>query len=112
MHALRDTMTTVRGISVTKQTQCAHYHSERDIVAVRFKCCDAFYACIHCHEELADHAPLLWSNNERETNAVLCGHCRSVMSINEYLGCNNRCPLCEAAFNPGCADHHHFYFEL
>ena len=103
---------TVRGISVTEQTQCVHYHSEVDVVAVRFKCCDAFYACIRCHKELADHPPLPWSKSERETNAIYCGSCRSTMSISEYLGCGSRCPLCGAAFNPGCANDYHFYFEL
>jgi len=97
---------------VTDETRCAHYHSERDVVAVRFKCCDTFYACIYCHEELADHPPQRWSKGERETNAIYCGRCRGTMSIREYLGCGNRCPLCGAAFNPGCADHYHFYFEL
>src|SRR5215831_17510789 len=103
---------TVRGISVTERTQCVHYHSEFDVVAVRFKCCDAFYACIHCHEELADHPPLRWRKSERGTKAIFCGRCRSTMSISEYVESNNRCPLCCAAFNPGCANHHHFYFEL
>jgi len=103
---------TVRGISVTEETKCAHYHSERDIVAVRFKCCDAFYACIHCHEALADHPSLPWGRNERETMAVLCGGCHRTLSISEYLSCGSRCPLCGAAFNPGCAQHYHFYFEV
>jgi uncharacterized CHY-type Zn-finger protein len=103
---------TVRGVGVNEQIQCAHYNSERDIVAVRFKCCDAFYACIHCHEELADHPPVVWSKSERGNNAIFCGSCRNMLSISQYLSCQSRCPLCGAAFNSGCADHHHFYFEL
>jgi len=103
---------TIHGVNVRDQTQCAHYHSELDVVAVRFKCCDTFYACIRCHEELANHPPLLWSKSDRQTRAIYCGSCRGTMSISEYLGCANRCPLCGAAFNPGCADHYQYYFEL
>ena len=102
----------VRGASVNQQTQCAHYYSERDVVAVQFKCCDTFYACVHCHDELAGHKPLVWGKDERNTRAVLCGKCRNTMSIAEYLDCGNFCPFCGAAFNPGCARHYDCYFEL
>jgi len=27
-----------------------------------------------------------------------------------YVACNSLCPACHAAFNPGCRNHHHFYF--
>ena len=99
------------GISVNERTQCAHYHSERDIIAIKLKCCDAFYACIQCHEEAADHAPVVWPKSEFTTEAILCGNCQSTLSITSYLGCNNTCPICQAAFNPGCANHYHLYFE-
>jgi uncharacterized CHY-type Zn-finger protein len=95
-----------------EQTQCAHYQSERDVVAVRFKCCNAFYACIHCHEELAGHMPVVWGKGERETHAIFCGNCHKTLSIAEYLDCRNCCPLCGAAFNPQCAQHYDLYFEL
>src|SRR6202011_5806672 len=101
----------VRGSSVNKQTQCAHYHTDCDVVAVKFKCCDTFYACIHCHKELANHAPAIWNKQERETHAILCGRCHNTFSITECLGCANSCPRCGAAFNPRCADHYHLYFE-
>src|SRR5689334_15382413 len=101
----------VSGIAVNDRTQCAHYHSERDVAAVRFKCCDAFYACIHCHEELADHIPVVWGQNERDVRAILCGCCHNTLSITEYLNCQSRCPLCGAAFNPACSGHFRFYFE-
>jgi len=102
----------VRGSSVNEYTQCAHYHSHLDVVAVKFKCCDTFYACIHCHEELAGHAPEVWAKDERENQAIFCGNCRQTLSIVEYIGCENSCPRCGAAFNPRCAEHHHLYFEL
>jgi uncharacterized CHY-type Zn-finger protein len=106
------TVGSVHGVSVNEQTQCVHYHSAHDIVAIRFKCCDKFYACIHCHEEIAGHEPVLWGRDERETAAVLCGNCHSTLSIAEYLASGNTCPRCGALFNPGCAKHHDLYFEL
>ena len=99
------------GISVNERTQCAHYHSERDLIAIKFKCCEAFYACIRCHEELANHAPVVWPASEFQVEAIYCGNCKSTLSITEYLQCDSTCPLCQVAFNPGCANHHHLYFE-
>src|SRR5437763_12629509 len=34
----------VLGVNVDRETRCAHYHSPRDIVAIRMKCCNAWYA--------------------------------------------------------------------
>jgi uncharacterized CHY-type Zn-finger protein len=96
---------------VDERTQCAHYHSERDIIAIKFKCCEAFYACIDCHRETADHAPVVWPKSEFDAQAIYCGSCKSTFSIASYLGCDNTCPACQAAFNPGCANHYHLYFE-
>jgi uncharacterized CHY-type Zn-finger protein len=102
----------VHGVEVRPHTQCAHYHSERDIIAIRHKCCGEYYACIACHEALAGHLPQVWPRAERTTKAVLCGNCRTEMTISEYLASGNQCPQCQAAFNPGCANHYHLYFEL
>ena len=99
------------GTGVNERTQCAHYHSERDIIAIKFKCCDIFYACIECHREAADHVPVVWPRAEFTAEAVLCGNCQSTLRITEYLSCQNACPICQAASNPGCANHYHFYFE-
>src|SRR5262249_40113668 len=60
----------VRGARVNQRTQCAHYRSDSDLVAIRFKCCETFYACIQCHEEMAGHVPLRWKKDERETHAI------------------------------------------
>jgi len=102
---------TCHGVGVNERTQCAHYHSERDIIAIKFKCCDAFYACIQCHREAADHSLVVWPSTEFSTEAIYCGNCCSTLSITEYLSCDNTCPQCQAAFNPGCANHYHLYFE-
>ncbi|WP_226163423.1 CHY zinc finger protein [Hymenobacter terricola] len=101
----------IHGAKVNERTQCAHYHSERDIIAIKFKCCEAFYACIECHHETAGHAPVVWPKSGFHTEAIYCGNCKSTLSIAGYLSCDNTCPACQAAFNPGCANHYHLYFE-
>jgi uncharacterized CHY-type Zn-finger protein len=105
------TPVTIHGTGINARTQCAHYHSERDIIAIKFKCCDDFYACIQCHEEAVTHAPIVWPKSEFQAEAIYCGNCKSTLSITDYLGCDNTCPNCQAAFNPGCANHYHLYFE-
>ncbi len=101
----------IHGTEVNERTQCAHYHSERDIIAIKHPCCATFYACIKCHDEAADHAATVWSRAQFDEPAVYCGNCHSTLSISQYLGCANACPVCQAAFNPGCANHYPLYFE-
>lgn len=104
---------TVRGISVSPSTQCSHWHSERDIIAIRHKCCGDYYACISCHEALAGHPPQVWPKAEQATTqAVLCGNCGHELTIGEYLSCGSVCPQCQSHFNPGCANHYSLYFEI
>ena len=101
---------TIHGTSVNARTQCVHYHSERDIIAIKFKCCDEFYACIECHHETAGHTSVVWPAAAFNEEAIYCGNCLSTISIASYLTCDNTCPACRAAFNPGCANHYHLYF--
>lgn len=103
---------TCHGTAVNARTQCAHYHSERDIIAIQFKCCGVFYACITCHDEAAGHPPVVWPKSERHIAAILCGNCKHTFSIATYLACDNTCPNCQAAFNPGCARHYPLYFDM
>lgn len=103
----------VHGLALTALTQCAHWHSPLDIVAIKHKCCGAYYACISCHDALAGHISAVWPRSEQATaKAVLCGWCSNEMTVAEYLQCGNVCPRCEAAFNPGCKTHHGLYFEV
>jgi len=102
---------TIHGTAVNERTQCAHYHSERDIIAIRHKCCGEFYACIHCHNEAANHPAEVWPKAEFQTEAIYCGSCHQTLPVASYLSCNSTCPHCQAAFNPGCANHYHLYFE-
>lgn len=105
-------MEPVRGVELDGATRCAHYHSTLDIVAIRFACCDSYYACHACHAALADHPAARWRADDRNRRAVRCGACTRELTIAEYLGCGDRCPGCAAPFNPGCRNHHHLYFEL
>ncbi|MGI9034469.1 MAG: CHY zinc finger protein [Pyrinomonadaceae bacterium] len=102
----------VHGSDVDAQTRCAHYRSEIDIIAVKFKCCGRWFSCFECHAERANHAPEVWSFAEFETRAVLCGNCGYQLTIAEYLNCDSLCPRCRRAFNPKCANHYNLYFEI
>ena len=101
----------VHGIELDAQTRCAHYRSELDVIAIKMKCCGSYYACNDCHAALAGHAAAVWPQSEWEQKSVLCGVCGTELSTRQYLDCGNQCPACQAAFNPGCRNHYHFYFE-
>ncbi len=101
----------VRGIDLDRNTRCAHYRKDRDIVAIKMKCCDVYYACKDCHAALADHPIEVWPEAEWNQLAVLCGACQEQMTIRQYMESGSRCPACGAAFNPGCQKHYHFYFS-
>jgi uncharacterized CHY-type Zn-finger protein len=100
----------VRGIDLDAQTRCVHYKTELDIVAIKMRCCGVYYACKECHKALADHALEVWPQSEWDRPAVLCGACHYEMAIREYMTSGYRCPHCQAQFNPGCRNHHQFYF--
>ncbi|EPE28314.1 zinc finger CHY protein [Glarea lozoyensis ATCC 20868] len=102
----------VHGLSLTPPTQCVHYNTPLDIIAIKHKCCLTFYACISCHAALADHPPQVWSKVEREEKAVLCGKCEGIMSIQEYMDAGDRCGNCGEGTNPGCKGHWGLYFEV
>jgi uncharacterized CHY-type Zn-finger protein len=106
-----ETTPEVRGVNLDAQTRCAHYHSSLDIIAIRMKCCGIYYACKDCHDALADHAIKVWPRQEWDQRAILCGSCGSELTIAEYMASGYQCPKCKAAFNPGCRNHYHFYFE-
>ncbi len=108
----REMRLSVHGIDVDAETRCAHYRTPLDIVAIRMKCCDTYYACKGCHDALAGHAIEVWTRREWDRPAVLCGACGTEMSVRQYLDCGNQCPLCKARFNPGCHHHYRFYFEM
>ncbi len=101
----------VIGSEVDSQTRCAHYHSEIDVIAIKFKCCEQWFPCFECHAEYAAHPPSVWAKNEFDTPAVLCGCCGHQLTVKEYLECESACPQCGSKFNTGCARHYYLYFE-
>jgi uncharacterized CHY-type Zn-finger protein len=102
----------VKGKPIDEFTRCVHYHSDLDVMAIKFKCCGEFYPCYDCHAETANHAAVVWPKELWNEKAILCGRCQHTMSIQEYIDCENRCPYCGSYFNPRCSNHYHLYFEL
>ncbi|MFD1514588.1 CHY zinc finger protein [Halomarina rubra] len=100
------------GLDVDDETRCRHYRTERDVVAMRFACCDTFYPCHACHEACADHDVERWPADRFDDPAVLCGVCRETLSVTAYLDADHACPHCGVAFNPGCAAHADRYFAV
>lgn len=100
----------VHGIEVDAQTRCRHYHAQSDVVAIKFKCCGAYYSCYRCHEALADHPARPWPRADFSAEAILCGACGGELGIREYLACGASCPRCGARFNPRCEKHFSAYF--
>ena len=108
----RNLAVVVKGKVTDDQTRYVHYHSQLDVIAIKFKCCDEYYPCYECHAEEAGHRSEVWEKKDFDTKAILCGVCGNEMTIQDYLTANNRCPHCNSAFNPNCNKHHHLYFEI
>ena len=53
----------VKGKLTDTHTRCVHYHSPLDVIAIKFKCCNQYFACYYCHQEEAGHEPTLWQKN-------------------------------------------------
>ncbi|TYR81647.1 hypothetical protein FZC66_07385 [Priestia megaterium] len=101
----------VKGSLVDNQTRCTHYHSKKDIIAIKFYCCKTYYPCYKCHEEHANHSIRRWPKSLFNQQAILCGACKTELTIEQYLSCHSSCPVCHSSFNPGCSSHTHIYFE-
>lgn len=103
--------TLVSGVGVGPETRCTHYDGERDVVAFKFACCERYYPCFRCHEAVATHDAVPWNRERFDAPSVLCGVCGVELTAPEYRRSDHACPECGAAFNPGCANHAHRYFE-
>ena len=102
----------VQGAELDHHTRCLHYRGPADVIAIKMRCCQTYYACVECHAALARHPAEVWPQDQWHEKAVLCGVCGSELSVIEYLESGNRCPHCTAQFNPGCRNHYHLYFEV
>lgn len=102
----------VLGKTVDEQTRCKHYHSKRDIIAIKFPCCDTYYPCYQCHQECTDHPAKKWSQHQFDELAILCGVCTKEFTIHEYMELDSCCSQCRSTMNPGCQLHWNLYFKL
>ncbi len=100
----------LRGIEVDRATRCAHYATDRDVIAIRFPCCETYYPCYRCHQESADHEPHRIPESAFDDPAIRCGRCETTLSVTAYLDSDDACPACGAAFNPNCREHYDRYF--
>ncbi|AXM89925.1 hypothetical protein CI793_04885 [Anoxybacillus ayderensis] len=105
-------MIEVKGSVIDKHTRCVHYHSERDVIAIKFYCCKTYFPCVHCHEQHGCGKHVVWPKERFHEKAILCGVCQTELTIEQYMTSNYHCPHCYAAFNPGCQLHAHYYFEM
>ncbi|RQG95914.1 CHY zinc finger protein [Natrarchaeobius chitinivorans] len=101
----------VRGVDVDHATRCRHYRNDRDVVAFKFDCCEEYFPCFRCHQEVTDHRAVPWPRDRFDEPSVLCGVCLAELTVPAYLEADYRCPSCDAAFNPGCEAHANLYFE-
>ncbi|HEX6594551.1 MAG TPA: CHY zinc finger protein [Bacillota bacterium] len=100
----------VYGHTVDDQTRCIHYHTKKDIVAIKFKCCYKYYPCYICHQDCEIHNIVAWEKEEFDQLAILCGVCKTEHTIRQYLQTNN-CVHCNSSFNERCKKHFHLYFD-
>ncbi|CCE90863.1 Hot13p TDEL_0B07340 [Torulaspora delbrueckii] len=101
-------MNEIYGETVDNESRCVHWHSPLDVIALKFRCCQRFYACYSCHE-LTGHTPQRYRLPSQE-KVVMCGVCRTPMTFDQYAQLS--CPNCSALFNPGCKIHYDMYFQM
>jgi uncharacterized CHY-type Zn-finger protein len=101
----------IYGKTVDDQTRCVHYATSVDVIAIKFACCSRYYPCHLCHTETADHPARQWPLDQRGEQAILCGVCKTELTIDNYLSVD-ACPSCGAVFNERCRLHKHLYFEV
>jgi uncharacterized CHY-type Zn-finger protein len=102
----------VRGVNLDSQNRCEHYRGPGDIVAIKMKCSEVYYACRDCHIALAGHLPEVWVQSEWDEKAILCGACNTKLTICESMQSSSSCPACRAPFNPRCRNHYDLYFDV
>jgi uncharacterized CHY-type Zn-finger protein len=101
----------VAGNVIDSETRCAHYHSELDIIAIKFYCCNTYFPCFQCHEESGCGDQKVWPKERFGEKAVLCGKCKNELTVDQYKDSGYRCTFCGAKFNQGCGLHWELYFE-
>lgn len=106
-------MVAVAGKTIDDETRCVHWHSELDIIAIKYKCCETYYPCYECHDECISHVPIKYNlkdPNESSLPTILCGKCKNEMTFEDYSR-DVKCTNCNAQFNPYCKLHYDRYFD-
>ncbi|MBP2622941.1 CHY zinc finger protein [Streptococcus oricebi] len=103
-------MMRVFGLEIDEETRCLHYHSDLDIVALKCWACQDYFSCYQCHDSLRDHHFVAYPSKQKSDKVVLCGACKSELTISLYRG-QLSCPNCKRAFNPACKNHYDLYFR-
>ncbi|WP_226584733.1 CHY zinc finger protein [Halobacillus litoralis] len=101
----------IYGNLLDEQTRCVHYHSNIDIIAIKFHCCREYYACYKCHQEKAGHHLSQWPQEEWDEQAIFCGSCKTELTIEKYME-QTSCPNCAHPFNEKCSLHYPVYFDI
>ena len=72
-------------IETHRESRCKHYHSKLDVLALESSCCNKFYSCVKCHDEMENHAMIPWdSDTSLNRHALLCGVCEKTFSIRTW----------------------------
>jgi uncharacterized CHY-type Zn-finger protein len=101
----------IYGLQIHASTRCLHYHRDLDIIAIKFKCCQHYYACYLCHLALSDHPVERWQPQDLHKKLILCGFCGIEFTLEQYLTSQHQCSNCQSHFNPRCKLHWNLYFE-
>ena len=98
------------GKLVDEETRCIHYHGKNDIIALQCYKCKKYYACYKCHDGIESHPFSPYPISLSDDFPILCGVCKNLLTYQEYHNHTN-CPYCLSDFNPGCQNHHDYYFK-
>ena len=65
---------------------CAHWHSEKDVVALKCPCHNEFHPCLLCHEDKYGIPPERWPEESwAQEKAILCRVCETALTIADYM---------------------------
>lgn len=102
----------VFGSIYDNETRCTHWHTDKDIIALKFACCGKYWPCYQCHNSCMEGPLRKYAVVESAVKVVLCGSCAEEMTFQEYIDCDYACKKCHGEFNPGCKLHYGIYFDL
>lgn len=72
----------IYGINLDSKRRCKHYHTKRDVVALKCGKCQDYFACYQCHNQLRNHP--FESVSVKAASPVLCGSCYHFLTFAEY----------------------------